>query len=67
MESLWKGIEQADEKTAEKIDRESGKLPNNAIEQSGKGSYWVLYRYAKDAYGYADASLNKILIKIMLH
>ena len=35
-----------------------GKLPNNAIDQSGKGSYWVLYRYAKDAYGYVDASLN---------
>nr|WP_301841404.1 PKD domain-containing protein [uncultured Prevotella sp.] len=32
-----------------------GKLPNNAIETSGKGTYWVLYRYAKDAYGYADA------------
>ncbi len=35
-----------------------GKLPNNAIDQSGKGSYWVLYRYAKDSYGYADCSLN---------
>ncbi len=35
-----------------------GKLPNNAIEQSGKGTYWVLYRYAPDAYGYVDASLN---------
>lgn len=32
-----------------------GKLPNNAIDTSGKGTYWVLYRYAKDAYGYADA------------
>lgn len=36
-----------------------GKLPNNAIEQSGNGRYWVLYRYAKDAYGYVDCSLNK--------
>lgn len=35
-----------------------GKLPNNAIEQSGKGTYWVLYRYAPDSYGYVDASLN---------
>ena len=35
-----------------------GKLPNNAIEQSGNGTYWVLYRYASDAYGYVDASLN---------
>ena len=32
-----------------------GKLPNNAIETSGKGTYWIQYRYAKDAYGYADA------------
>lgn len=35
-----------------------GKLPNNAIEQSGNGTYWVLYRYDKDAYGYVDGSLN---------
>lgn len=35
-----------------------GKLPNNAIEQSGVGRYWVQYRYAKDAYGYVDCSLN---------
>lgn len=33
-----------------------GKLPNNAIETSGKGIYWIQYRYAKDAYGYVDAS-----------
>lgn len=33
-----------------------GKLPNNAIEQSGQGTYWVQYRYAADAYGYVDAS-----------
>lgn len=32
-----------------------GKLPNNAIDTSGKGNYWVQYRYAKDAYGYVDA------------
>ncbi len=36
-----------------------GKLPNNAINQgSGSSQYWVLYRYAKDSYGYVDASLN---------
>lgn len=34
------------------------RLPNNGIEQSGNGSYWVLYRYSKDSYGYVDASLN---------
>ena len=36
-----------------------GRLPNNAIDYSGKGTNWVLYRYAKDSYGYADASLNE--------
>lgn len=36
-----------------------GKLPNNAIDTSGKGTYWVQYRYAKDAYGYVDASQAK--------
>ncbi len=37
-----------------------GKLPNNAINQGGSGfsQYWVQYRYAKDSYGYVDASLN---------
>ncbi len=35
-----------------------GRLPNNAIDYSGKGTKWVLYRYASDSYGYADASLN---------
>lgn len=36
-----------------------GKLPNNAIDYGTKNApYWVLYRYAKDAYGYVDASLN---------
>lgn len=32
-----------------------GKLPNNAVDQSGKGTYWVQYLYSKDAYGYVDA------------
>lgn len=35
-----------------------GKLPDNAVDYSGKGTNWVLYRYAKDSYGYVDASLN---------
>lgn len=35
-----------------------GKLPNNAIDQSGTGTYWVQYRYSADSYGYVDASLN---------
>lgn len=30
-------------------------LPNNAIDESGKGNYWVLYSYA---YGYADNAPN---------
>ena len=32
-----------------------GKLPNNAVQD---GTQWKLYRYAKDAYGYVDASSN---------
>lgn len=52
-QSYWPGWE-----NAETLTFKGGKLPNNAIDRSGKGSYWVLYRYAKDAYGYADASLN---------
>ena len=35
-----------------------GKLPNNAIDQSGNGTYWVLYRYSADSYGYVDAAGN---------
>ena len=36
-----------------------GKLPNNAVNYGTETSQsWVLYRYAKDAYGYVDASLN---------
>ena len=36
-----------------------GKLPNNAVNYGTEASQnWVLYRYAKDAYGYVDASLN---------
>ncbi len=36
-----------------------GKLPNNAIDYgTANVPYWVQYRYAKDSYGYVDASLN---------
>ncbi len=49
-QSYWPLWEGKDELTFK-----GGKVPNNAIETSGKGTYWVLYRYAKDAYGYADA------------
>lgn len=35
-----------------------GRLPNNALDVAGNGTSWILYRYAPDAYGYADASLN---------
>lgn len=49
-QSYWPLWEGKDELTFK-----GGKLPNNAIETSGKGTYWVLYRYAKDAYGYVDA------------
>ncbi|MCF0220491.1 MAG: PKD domain-containing protein [Muribaculaceae bacterium] len=52
-QSYWPHFEGKD-----KLTFRGGKLPNNAIEQSGRGMYWVLYRYAKDSYGYADASLN---------
>lgn len=52
-QSYWPSWEKGDTLTFH-----GGKLPNNAIDQSGKGTYWVLYRYAKDSYGYADASLN---------
>lgn len=35
------------------------KLPNNAINYgTADAQYWVLYRYAADAYGYVDDSLN---------
>lgn len=49
-QSYWPQYENADELTFK-----GGKLPNNAIEQSGKGTYWVQYRYSADCYGYVDA------------
>lgn len=51
-QSYWPQWENKDELTFQ-----GGRLPNNAKDESGKGSLWVLYRYAEDAYGYADASL----------
>lgn len=42
----------------ETITFKGGRLPDNAIDYSGKGTNWVLYRYSKDSYGYVDASLN---------
>lgn len=44
--------------TANTLTFSGGKLPNNAVDLSGKGTNWVLYRYAQDSYGYVDASLN---------
>lgn len=52
-QSYWPSWEDADQLTFK-----GGRLPDNAVDQSGKGSNWILYRYASDAYGYADASLN---------
>lgn len=53
-QSFWPMWEDAGELTFT-----GGRLPNNAIDRSGKGTSWILYRYAKDAYGYVDASLNE--------
>lgn len=49
-QSYWPQYEQKDELTFK-----GGRLPNNAIDQSGNGTYWVQYRYSADSYGYADA------------
>lgn len=37
-----------------------GKLPNNAIDESGVGRYWVQYRYGANSYGYVDAAPNSV-------
>lgn len=43
----------------ETITFKGGQLPNNAVDYvNGSSHYWVQYRYAKDAYGYVDASLS---------
>ena len=49
-QSYWPKYEDKDELTFS-----GGRLPNNAIDQSGKGTYWVQYRYSADSYGYVDA------------
>ena len=51
-QNYWPQWENKDELTFH-----GGRLPNNAKDESGKGSLWILYRYAEDAYGYADVSL----------
>ena len=51
-QNYWPQWENKDELTFH-----GGRLPNNSKDESGKGSLWILYRYAEDAYGYADASL----------
>jgi hypothetical protein len=43
---------------AEELTFSGGCLPPNAIDQSDNGTYWILYRYAADSYGYVDASTN---------
>lgn len=53
-QSYWPQYEQKDELTFS-----GGKLPNNAIDQSGNGTYWVQYRYSADSYGYVDACAAK--------
>lgn len=50
-QTYWPLWESADELTFR-----GGRLPDNAVEQAGDGSYWVQYRYAADDYGYADAA-----------
>ena len=54
-QNYWPQWENKDELTFH-----GGRLPNNAKDESGKGSLWILYRYAEDAYGYADASLATV-------
>lgn len=50
--------------TTDKLTFKASRLPNNAINYGGTGidgdtpQSWVLYRYASDSYGYADAAPN---------
>lgn len=53
-QSYWPQYEQKDELTFK-----GGRLPNNAVDQSGNGTYWVQYRYSADSYGYVDATQAK--------
>lgn len=54
LQSYWPLYEGKD-----KLTFSGGKLPNNAVEQSGDGTYWVQYRYSADSYGYVDACPTK--------
>lgn len=44
---LWEGKDQ--------LTFKGGRLPNNVVEYPNNAYRWIQYRYAKDAYGYADA------------
>lgn len=52
--------------TADKLTFGGGLLPSNGVNYGGTGEdpqnpqYWVLYRYSKDAYGYADAAPDSL-------
>lgn len=52
--SYWPQYEHKDE-----LMFSGGKLPNNAVDHSGNGTYWVQYRYSADSYGYVDACAAK--------
>ena len=58
-QSYWPSWSQADELTFR-----GSRLPNNAVNYGGTGEdptnppSWILYRYASDSYGYADATPN---------
>lgn len=58
-QTYWPQWSSADEMTFS-----GARLPDNAVNYGGTGDdggeaqYWVLYRYAKDSYGYADAVPN---------
>lgn len=55
LQTYWPQWEDKDQLTFK-----GGCLPNNAVMYDPK--YWVQYRYAKDAYGYADACPAKDLL-----
>lgn len=52
--------------TADRLTFGGGLLPSNGVNYGGTGDdpqnpqYWVLYRYDKDAYGYADAAPDSL-------
>ena len=59
-QTYWPRWNDADELTFR-----GSRLPDNAVNYGGTGEdadnpqYWVLYRYARDSYGYADAAPNQ--------